>query len=68
MDLYARVLRNLKEELACATDKWLWIININNISYSYIPLQVGYHCYYTSPRRSRGQVLITMISYEYSGI
>ena len=24
------------------------------ISYSYIPLRVGYHCYYTSPRRSRG--------------
>ena len=25
------VLRNLKEELACAIDKWLRIININNI-------------------------------------
>ena len=38
------------------------------ICYSYIPLRVGYHCYYTSPRRSRGRVLITMISYECSGI
>ena len=36
--------------------------------YSYIPLRVGYHCYYTSPRRSRGRVLIKMISYECSGI
>ena len=38
------------------------------ICYSYIPLRVGYHCYYTSPRQSRGRVLITMISYECSGI
>ena len=38
------------------------------ICYSYIPLRVGYHYYYTSPRRSWGRVLITMISYECSGI
>ena len=25
-----------------------------HISYSYIPLRVGYHCYYISPRQSRG--------------
>ena len=24
------------------------------LCYSYIPLQGGYHCYYTSPRQSRG--------------
>ena len=40
------------------------------LSYSYIPLRVGYYCYYTRPgsRRSGGRVLITMISYECSGI
>ena len=38
------------------------------ICYSYIPLRVGYHCYYTSPRRSRGRVLITVICYKCSGI
>ena len=39
-----------------------------HVCYSYIPLRVGYNCYYTSPRWSRGRLLITMISYECSGI
>ena len=44
VDVYA--LSHLKEELAWVVVKRLWVINI--ISYSYIPLRVGYHCYYTS--------------------
>ena len=38
------------------------------IGYRYIPLGAGYHCYYTSPRQNQGRMLITMISYECSGI
>ena len=34
------------------------------VCYSYITAGVGYLCYYTSPRRSRGRVLITKISYD----
>ena len=43
-------------------------VSLHTVCYSYIPLQVGYHCYYTSPRWSRRWVLITMISYKCSGI
>ena len=38
------------------------------LSYSYITVGVGYLCYYTSPRQSRGRVLITKISYDYCDI
>ena len=27
-----------------------WIEDSSEVSYSYIPLRVGYHCYYMSPR------------------
>ena len=40
----------------------------HSFRYSYITVGVGYLCYYTSPRRSRGRVLITKISYDYCDI
>ena len=39
------------------------LVSVGMSSYSYIMLQVRYHSYYMSPRRSRGRVL-TMISHE----
>ena len=38
---------------------------VSKLSYSYTTVRVWYRSYYTSTRRSRVQVLITMISYEY---
>ena len=50
-------------------DRELYLICLSHyVLLTYIPLRVGYHCYYTSPMRSRERVLITMITYECSEI
>ena len=72
-DIYSSVMQiPYVLQLSCVEALCLSTILVNTggriVCYSYIPLGVGYHCYYTSPRRSQGRVLITMISYEYSGI
>ena len=36
-------------------------MGIVDINYSYITVGVGYLCYYTSPKQSQGQVVLTKI-------
>ena len=53
-------LRRLKQELAWAIDKWLWVIS-NTMLFVLVKPHHEYPWYYTRLRQSRGQVLTSRI-------